>query len=89
MFLYDMLGVVAAIGLALRRRWSYLIALAWGAVVTYVPGAAVIAYGGSDGTVGGALAASIGAAVIAMGVAWAAHVATRARATTQPVPPVI
>ena len=86
-FLYGVLGVAAVIGLAFRRRWSYVIALAWGAVLTYVPGAAVIGYGGPDASIGGAVAASIGAAVIAGGVVWATHVVTRSRATTRHLPP--
>ncbi len=71
-FLYGILGVPGAIGLALRRKWSYPVAIAWGIVVTYVPGAAVMAYA-PDGTWGAALTGSAAAGLIAAGVAWAAR----------------
>ena len=74
-FLYGILGVAGAIGLALRRKWSYPVAVAWGVVVAYVPAAAVMAYA-PDGTWGAALTASTAAALIAAGVAWAARAAS-------------
>jgi hypothetical protein len=78
--LYGILGLAAAVGLALRRRWSFPLVLAWGIVVTYVPGAAVMAYA-PDGTWAAALTASGATALIAMGVAWA----TRANTNVQPM----
>jgi hypothetical protein len=63
--LYGVLGLGAGIGLLRRRAWSLPLAVAWGVVVTYVPGVAVLAYGGRDGTIGAALAASSGAALAA------------------------
>jgi hypothetical protein len=75
--LYGVLGLAAGIGLLRRRAWSLPVALAWGAVVTYVPGVAVLAYGGPDGTIGAAIAASIGAFVIALLVVLATRTAAR------------
>jgi hypothetical protein len=74
--LYGVLGLAGIVGLALRRRWSFPVVIAWAVVVTYVPAAAVMAYA-PDGTIGAALTAGAGAALIAAGVAWVAHVATR------------
>lgn len=74
--LYGILGIPGAIGLALRKRWSLPIVVLWGVVVTYVPAAAVLGYA-PDGTWSAALPGSIAAGLIAIGVAWATHVATR------------
>jgi peptidoglycan/LPS O-acetylase OafA/YrhL len=76
-FLYGVLGIVAAYGLFRRRRWSMSAAIAWGIAVTYVPGAAVIAYAGEQSLVGSAIAASMAAAVLALGVVWTARVISR------------
>ena len=38
--------------------------------VTYVPGVAVMGYGGEDASLGSAIAASAGSAAIALGVVW-------------------
>jgi hypothetical protein len=71
--LYGILGLVAGVGLAVRRPWSRWAALLWGAVVTYVATAAVFAYGGADASVGGALVGGTVTALIAAGVAWTAR----------------
>lgn len=71
-FLYGVVGLVAAFGLFRRRPWSVVASLLWAAILTYVPGAAVTAYGGGDATVGSAIAASGASAVIAAGVVWTA-----------------
>jgi hypothetical protein len=78
-FLYGLLGLAGAVGLLMRRRWSYPLAIAWGVVVTYVAAAAVLAYGGPDASIGAALAAGIGSAIIALLVVLAARVSTAAR----------
>lgn len=77
-FVYGVLALIGAVGLAMRRRWCVSVIAAWGVIVTYVPGAAVLGYA-PDGTWGAALAASASAGVIAALVLWAAHVATRGR----------
>ncbi|HEY3746396.1 MAG TPA: hypothetical protein VGL17_09160 [Gemmatimonadaceae bacterium] len=77
-FLYGVIGLVAAFGLFRRRRWSVATSLVWAAIVAYVPGAAVMAYGGNDATLGAAIGASGASAVIGAGVVWTAWAATRA-----------
>lgn len=76
-FLYGVLGFVAAYGLIRRRRWSVGTSTAWGLVITYVPGAAVIAYAGEASPVGSAIVASGATALIALGVVWTARVRTQ------------
>jgi hypothetical membrane protein len=76
-FLYGILGLVTAYGLIRRRRWSLRTAIGWGLCVTYVPGVAVLAYGGDDAFLGSAIAASVGAALIASFVIWTTNIVTR------------
>jgi hypothetical protein len=76
---YGVLGLLGGIGLARRRRWSYRLAIAWGFVVTFVASGAVLAYGGADASVGAAVSAGIGAAVVGILVALAARAATHRR----------
>lgn len=76
-FLYGVLGLASAVGLALRRRWTFPLVVAWAIVLTYVPGTAVMAYA-PDGTWGAALTASGATALIALGVAWATRANTSA-----------
>jgi hypothetical protein len=76
--LYGVIGLVTAFGLFRRRRWSVRTSLVWAAIITYVPGAAVMAYSGSDATVGSAIAASGASALIAACVVWTAWAMTRA-----------
>ena len=83
--LYGVLGLVTGVGLLRRQRWSLPLAIAWGVVVTYVPGAAVMAYGGPDATPGAALAASLGAAFVALLVVAAAYASTRTKARPEGV----
>lgn len=75
--LYGILGFVTAYGLWRRKRWSLISAIAWGVVVTYVAGAAVLFYGGPDAGIGAALAGSGATALIALGVIWTSNVMTR------------
>jgi uncharacterized membrane protein len=76
--LYGVTGLAATFGLFRRRRWSVATSVVWAVIVTYVPGAAVMAYGGNDATVGAAIGASGASAVIAAGVVWTAWATTRA-----------
>ena len=82
--LYGVLGVVSAYGLFRRQRWAMRTVIAWAVVVTYVPGVAVMAYSDKDATLGSAIAASVGAALIALGVAWTTNVMTRPDQSTVP-----
>lgn len=74
--LYGILGLISAFGLLRRRRWSVGAVIAWAIAVTYVPGVAVLVYGGEN-ALSSAIAASLGSALIALGVLWTAHVMTR------------
>jgi len=77
-FLYGLLGLVSAYALVRRRRWSVGTVAAWALVITYVPGAAVIAYAEEASPIGSAILASASSALIAMGVVWTARVRTHA-----------
>jgi hypothetical protein len=79
--LYGVLGLVGGIGLAMRKRWSAKVALGWAVVVTYVPGAAVMGYGGADASWGSAIAATLGAGLTAAAVAYVAHRETQVERT--------
>lgn len=76
-FLYGVLGLITAFGLFRRRRWSLGTAICWGIAVTYVPGVAVMAYGGQDAIMSSAITASAASALIAVGVIWTAYRVTR------------
>jgi len=65
-FLYGILGLVTAIGLFRWRRWSVGTAIAWAVTVIYVPGVAVMAYGGEGAIMSSAIAASAGSALVAL-----------------------
>ena len=75
--LYGILGLAAAIMLAARRPVAVWLTVGWAIVVTYVASTAALAYAGTDATVGGALAAGIGALLLGAGVVWCARVVTR------------
>lgn len=76
-FLYGVFGLFTAYGLIRRRRWSLKTAIIWAICVSYVPGFAVMAYADKDTTLGSAIAASAGGALIALGVIWTINVMTR------------
>jgi peptidoglycan/LPS O-acetylase OafA/YrhL len=73
-FLYGLLGLVSAYGLVRRRRWSTGTVAAWALVITYVPGAAVLAYAEETSPIGSAIVASAASALVALGVVWTARV---------------
>jgi hypothetical protein len=58
--MYGVFGIAALVALIARHRSAMWLTSAWAVVVTYVPAAAVIAYGGPDASVGGAIAAASG-----------------------------
>jgi hypothetical protein len=72
---YGVTGLVAAFGLLRRRSWSLRWAAAWALAVTYTGGTAVLAYGGVDATLGAALWAWVGSALVTGAVVWAVHAA--------------
>ena len=76
-FLYGVLGLITTFGLFRRRRWSIGTAICWGIAVTYVPGVAVVSYGGQDATMSSAFLASGASALIAAAVIWTVHRTTR------------
>ena len=76
-FLYGILGLISAYGLIRRRRWSLATVIAWAIVLTYVPGVAVMAYGDQGASIGSAIAASVGAGLIALGVVWTTNAMTK------------
>lgn len=82
-FLYGVFGLVTSYGLFRRRRWSVGTAIAWGITVTYVPGVAIMAFGGEDAVLSSAISASGATALIAAGVIWTGIAMTRG--DTQPV----
>lgn len=75
--LYGILGLVTAVGLFRRRRWSLGTAIAWAIPIIYVPGLAVMVYGDEGTPLGSAIAASVASALIALGVVWTVNVTTR------------
>jgi len=80
--LYGILGIITAYGLFRRERWTIWPAIGWAVAVSYVPGVAVMAYGGEDAILVSAIAASAGSALIALGVIWTVKVSTRESART-------
>jgi cation transport ATPase len=85
-FLYGVFGLITAYGLLRRRRWTIKTAVAWAIPIAYVPGVAVMAYAEEGAVLGSAIAASVGSAIIALGVLWAIDARTRPRevAANQP-----
>jgi hypothetical protein len=77
-FLYGILGIASVYGVLRRRQWSAAVVATWGLVVTYVATAAVFAYGGSDASVGGAIAGGGATALIAVGTCLATGSTTAA-----------
>jgi hypothetical protein len=75
--IYGVLGLAAAIMLIARRPVSVWLSVAWTVVVTYVASTAALAYAGNDATIGGAVAAGIGALLIGIGIVWCARAVTR------------
>ena len=75
--IYGLLGIVAGVGVLLRRRWGYLLSIAWGVAITYTGGMASHAYGETTPLV--TAVAALATAVIAGFVIWLANLATRPR----------
>ena len=75
--IYGVFGLVSAYGLLRRQPWSVPTAVLWMLGVVYAPGVAVMAYGGEDAIIGSAIAASVGSALVALGVVWTIQVTMR------------
>jgi hypothetical protein len=75
-FFYGLLGMAGFVGLLRRKSWASIVVLAWGLVVTYVAGVAVLAYGDDNPSVLSALAAASGAALIGAAVFFASKAVT-------------
>jgi hypothetical protein len=75
--IYGILGVIAAIGLLMRRRWSDPLVIAWAVCVTYAATAGTIFYGGSDANTVGTIFAFLGAGTVASLVVWGARRAVK------------
>jgi hypothetical protein len=75
--LYGVFGLITAYGLFRRRRWSVATSIVWTIAVSYVPGVAVMVYGGEGAILSSAIAASAGSVLVALAVVWTAHVMTR------------
>ena len=67
----------SAYGLLRRQRWNLPTVIVWTTAVSYVPGVAVMAYGGEDAILASAIAASVGSLLLALGVIWTTNVMTR------------
>ena len=81
--IYGVLGLVSAYGLFRRQRWALRTVIAWAVVVTYVPGAAVMA-DADNAMLGSAIAASLASGLIALGIVWTTSVMTRADQSAVP-----
>ena len=68
--IHGALGIAAVIALLARHTSAMWLTVAWAIVVTYVASMAVIAYGGTDATVGGAVGAGVGSALLGLGLIW-------------------
>jgi hypothetical protein len=75
--LYGLLGLAAGAGVLFRRRWGYILSIAWSVVITYTGGMASHAYGGTSPSV--TAIATLASAAIAGFVIWLANLATRQR----------
>ena len=75
--IYGVLGVAGVVALIARHGSAVWLTAGWAVVVTYVASMAAIAYAGDDASVGGAIAAGLGAAVIGIGIVWCARMTTR------------
>jgi len=67
---YGVFGLGALVALIARHTSAMWLTVAWAVVVTYVASMASIAYAGDEATVGGAIAAGVGAGIIGVGMIW-------------------
>jgi len=73
--LYTLTGIAGAIGLALRKRWSFPCSIVFALACTWAGTVAVIAYAG--GPLSGVIGAFVGAGIIGALIAWLTHVDVR------------
>jgi hypothetical protein len=74
---YGVLGLIAVMGLILRRKWSARWAIAWAIVTTYVGSAAVTVYGEAQNVVSATAGAFAMCVVVTGLVVWLAAVGSR------------
>ena len=74
---YGILGLIAVMGLMLRKKWSVRSAIAWGIVLTYAGSLAVTVYGDAPNAVTATLGAFAMCLVIAVVVVWLTAVGSR------------
>lgn len=76
--IYGILGLIAGVGVLLRRRWSVPVAMMWGVVASYCGTIATIAWAEvGQPVVRSALAALVASMLLVGFVVWVTHVATR------------
>ena len=75
--IYGLVGLAAGVGVLLRRRWGYTLAIVWGVVITYTGGMASHAWGETSAPV--TAVATLMTAFVAGIVIWLANLATRTR----------
>ena len=80
--LYAILGIAASLGVLMRRRWSFPLAILWSIVVTYTGTVASVAWAEQGQPILAPLAGAFLLCVVICGlVVWCVHIATR-RTTT-------
>ena len=72
---YCLFGIIAGVGVVMRKRWSVACAIVWSVASIYAAGTSVLAYGG--GGAAAALPAYLGAGAICALVVWLTRYATR------------
>src|SRR5215212_8813763 len=78
--IYAVFGMAAGIGVLLRRRWGFPLAILWGLAATYAGSVATFAWREPGQPVLVSVVAALAGSLIICGlVVWGAHVATRAR----------
>lgn len=76
--IYAVLGLAAGLGVLLRHRWSFFVAILWGVVVTYTGTVASVAWAEGDQPVFASAAMAFALCVVICGlVIWGVHIATR------------
>lgn len=75
---HSIVGLAAAAALIRKAPAARWLTLTWTGLVAYVSSTAPLAYAGDDATVGGAIAAGLGAALLGLAIHWQARAVTHA-----------